>query len=142
MHNYVTTFIYCHSFIFSVLRTSLLITLVSCINKLIWSWLLVYNSPSLVLMMSTGPPAQDGSNFVQTSKVFSFYLELHAYKNKFKNLMWASKFKGSFRGTAPLIWLPLLLWKSFLIRGVASLEGGQFTSTLISHDQCIWNVAW
>jgi len=32
---------------------------------------------SPVLTMSTGPPAQDHQNFVQTSKFFSFYLELH-----------------------------------------------------------------
>jgi len=49
-----------------------------------------------VFMMSTGSPAQDQLNFVQTSKFFSFYLEL--YKNKFKNLIQTSKFKFSFRG--------------------------------------------
>ena len=32
-----------------------------------------------VLTMSTGPPTQDQQVFVQTSKFFSFYLEL--YKN-------------------------------------------------------------
>ena len=49
-----------------------------------------------VLMMSSGPPAKDQYNFVRTSKIFRFYLEL--YKNKFKNLNWTSKFKISFRG--------------------------------------------
>jgi hypothetical protein len=34
--------------------------------------------------------------FLQTSKFFSFYLEL--YKNKFNNLIWTSKFKFSFWG--------------------------------------------
>ena len=38
-----------------------------------------------VLTMSTGPPVQDQSNFVQTTTFFNFYLEL--YKNKFKNLI-------------------------------------------------------
>jgi len=49
-----------------------------------------------VLTMSTGPPAQDQQNFVWTSRLFSFYLEL--YKNKFKNLNRTSKFKFSFHG--------------------------------------------
>ena len=35
-------------------------------------------------------------NCVRTSIFFSFYLEV--YKNKFKNLIWPSKFKFSFRG--------------------------------------------
>ena len=30
-----------------------------------------------VLTMSTGPPAQEQYNFVQTSKLFSFYLDLY-----------------------------------------------------------------
>ena len=38
-----------------------------------------------VLTMTTDHPTQDQSNFVRTSKVFSFYLEV--YKNKFKNLL-------------------------------------------------------
>ena len=49
-----------------------------------------------VLMMNTGSPAQDQFNFVQTSKYFSFSLEL--YKDKFKNLIQTSKFKFSFQG--------------------------------------------
>jgi hypothetical protein len=48
-----------------------------------------------VLTMSTGSTALDQSNFVWTSKFFSFYLEL--YKNKLKNLIQTSKFKYSFR---------------------------------------------
>ena len=47
-----------------------------------------------VFMMSTGPPGQDQYTFVQTS----FYLELHVYRNKLKNLNRTSKFKCSFRG--------------------------------------------
>jgi hypothetical protein len=46
-------------------------------------------------MMSTDPPAQDQQNFVQTSKFFSFYLEL--YKNKSQEFDSTSKFKFSFR---------------------------------------------
>ena len=30
-----------------------------------------------VLTMSTGPPARDQSDFIQTSKFFSFYLKLY-----------------------------------------------------------------
>ena len=40
-------------------------------------------------------------NFAQTSKFFSFYLELHVlhgYQNKLQNLIRTSKFKFSFRG--------------------------------------------
>ena len=44
-----------------------------------------------VLTMSTGPQAQSQSYFVQTSKFFSFYLDLHVYKNKFKNLILTSE---------------------------------------------------
>jgi len=36
--------------------------------------------------MSTGPPAQDQVNFVETNIFFSFYLELYK-KNIFKNLI-------------------------------------------------------
>jgi len=60
-----------------------------------------------VLTMSTSPPAQDQQNFVRTSKFFSFDLEL--YKNKFKNLIWTSKFKFSFRGLCTIYnwWLSM-----------------------------------
>jgi hypothetical protein len=34
--------------------------------------------------------------FVRSSKFFNFYLELHVYRNKFKNLIWTNKFKFSF----------------------------------------------
>ena len=34
----------------------------------------------------------------KTSNFFSFYLELDVYTNKFKNLIWTSKLKFSFRG--------------------------------------------
>ena len=46
--------------------------------------------------MSTGPPSQEQQNFVWTSKLFRFYLEL--YKNKFKNLFRARILKFLFRG--------------------------------------------
>ena len=48
--------------------------------------------------MSTGPPAQGKTSKTLFRPVnFSvFYLEL--YKNKFKNLIWTSKFKFSFQG--------------------------------------------
>jgi len=46
--------------------------------------------------MSSHSEAHDQQNFVRTSKFFSFYLELHVYKNKFKNLIRTSKFKFSF----------------------------------------------
>jgi len=49
-----------------------------------------------VLAMGAGPMDQDQYYFVQTSKFFSFYLEMH--KNKFKNLIRTSKFKFSFQG--------------------------------------------
>ena len=39
--------------------------------------------------------------FVQTSKFFSFYLDI--YKNKFKNLIWTSKFNFSFRGLFTMV---------------------------------------
>ena len=47
-----------------------------------------------VLAMSTGHPAHDQLNFVQTSKFFSFYLKV--YKSNLKNLIRTSKFKFSF----------------------------------------------
>ena len=55
-------------------------------------------------MINTSPPAQHQQNFVQTCKSFSFYLDI--YKNKFKNLIWTSKFKFSFRGLYTFVYSP------------------------------------
>jgi hypothetical protein len=49
-----------------------------------------------VLTIRTDPLPQNEYNFIQTSKFFSFYLDI--YKNKFKNLIHTSKFKFSFQG--------------------------------------------
>ena len=53
-------------------------------------------STCAVLRTRTGLPVPRQINFLRTSKLFSFYLELH--ENKFKNLIQTSKFKFSFRG--------------------------------------------
>ena len=53
-------------------------------------------STYVVLRTSTGLLVRRQINFLRTSKLFSFYLELH--ENKFKNLIQTSKFKFSFRG--------------------------------------------
>ena len=41
-------------------------------------------------------PSSPHNEHQSSSPFFSFYLEL--YKNKFKNLIWTSKFKSSFGG--------------------------------------------
>jgi hypothetical protein len=51
-----------------------------------------------VLRTRTGLPVLRQINFLRTSKLFSFYLELH--ENKFKNLIQTSKFKFFISRTA------------------------------------------